>query len=81
MGVSIHAPVKGATRQTTPNLLIVYVSIHAPVKGATKDVILILSKSTVSIHAPVKGATLFVHGYAINIVRFNPRAREGRDRK
>ena len=33
--VSIHAPVKGATRGLTMAPLTVKVSIHAPVKGAT----------------------------------------------
>ena len=35
-GISIHAPVKGATRKTLSKALpLVSISIHAPVKGAT----------------------------------------------
>ena len=34
--VSIHAPVKGATRRGRYGQRDVYVSIHAPVKGATR---------------------------------------------
>ena len=33
--ISIHAPVKGATRLSTYVLLALVISIHAPVKGAT----------------------------------------------
>jgi len=56
------------------------VSIHAPVKGATVLIfrrVLILG---VSIHAPVKGATAGHFSTKARPIRFNPRAREGRDR-
>ena len=33
--ISIHAPVKGATRDTLTTLREIEISIHAPVKGAT----------------------------------------------
>ncbi len=33
--ISIHAPVKGATRLATTTPTLVNISIHAPVKGAT----------------------------------------------
>ena len=33
--VSIHAPVKGATRTAKKKMAMMPVSIHAPVKGAT----------------------------------------------
>ena len=33
--ISIHAPVKGATRQAEDDLKRQAISIHAPVKGAT----------------------------------------------
>ena len=36
-GVSIHAPVKGATDLPHLDEAVTPVSIHAPVKGATKD--------------------------------------------
>ena len=38
IGVSIHAPVKGATEWLKNLFGVDYVSIHAPVKGATKVV-------------------------------------------
>jgi len=56
------------------------VSIHAPVKGATFK---IHEKkgdlSYVSIHAPVKGATGALFSPRCVALRFNPRARKGRD--
>ena len=55
--VSIHAPVKGATGDTTDNDDTRSVSIHAPVKGATYMGMDWITVSRVSIHAPVKGAT------------------------
>jgi len=57
LGVSIHAPVKGATKVVIVQKQVSRVSIHAPVKGATvlkEDGVKLL---IVSIHAPVKGAT------------------------
>ena len=57
-GVSIHAPVMGATCfcacKSTPEE---GVSIHAPVMGATLFESKLRSRSPVSIHAPVMGAT------------------------
>ena len=60
MGVSIHAPAKGATGAYLHALGRCVVSIHAPAKGAT----ILMSPDgldrQVSIHAPAKGATLVV---------------------
>ena len=56
--VSIHAPVKGATRYVRHVPGAGQVSIHAPVKGATGAVGgERIGFADVSIHAPVKGAT------------------------
>ena len=55
--VSIHAPVKGATRFEQQVEELARVSIHAPVKGATPLHRLRDGQGDVSIHAPVKGAT------------------------
>ena len=58
--ISIHAPVKGATR--VARVLVNPpgdISIHAPVKGATKLAGVTADNLTISIHAPVKGATFF----------------------
>ena len=58
--ISIHAPVKGATRNRfyavqLPRII----SIHAPVKGATALAAAVFEALLISIHAPVKGATAF----------------------
>ena len=58
-GISIHAPVKGATCTVARNHIFLTISIHAPVKGATPDFLSVLMYSGISIHAPVKGATAF----------------------
>ena len=58
--ISIHAPVKGATRLPAYPLGIVTISIHAPVKGATLVGQLGYQQLDISIHAPVKGATVTV---------------------
>ena len=55
--ISIHAPVKGATKADYNNQHLHKISIHAPVKGATIVEGNILKICTISIHAPVKGAT------------------------
>ena len=69
--VSIHAPVKGATRFVRHCIGGRGVSIHAPVKGAGRGV---------SIHAPVKGATYSEPSLGVNN-SFNSRTRKGCDDK
>ena len=56
------------------------VSIHAPVKGATEQGVICPRFGGVSIHAPVKGATGLRRAPRYPHKRFNPRAREGRDK-
>jgi len=56
--VSIHAPGKGATKQSIEMAKAFAVSIHAPGKGATEHMDSIRKDNDVSIHAPGKGATL-----------------------
>ena len=56
--VSIHAPVRGATRILARLCLRVVVSIHAPVRGATSPNGNTEIYMAVSIHAPVRGATM-----------------------
>ena len=55
--ISIHAPVKGATKDGVTYELVRTISIHAPVKGATLKNSVDLYDFNISIHAPVKGAT------------------------
>ncbi len=78
-GVSIHAPVWGATITSASTDIYVSVSIHAPVWGATQASLAgIDTLQQVSIHAPVWGATRKVSETAPTGC-FNPRARVGRD--
>ena len=79
--VSIHAPVKGATSINQVSKYRWVVSIHAPVKGATECSLLIGTIMTVSIHAPVKGATPGKWKWLCCDYCFNPRTREGCDRR
>ena len=55
--ISIHAPVKGATRWRLRQCGTPTISIHAPVKGATVGGNGLDMNVKISIHAPVKGAT------------------------
>ena len=55
--ISIHAPVKGATKQIIKASMLHCISIHAPVKGATASLSCMEQSLSISIHAPVKGAT------------------------
>ena len=56
--VSIHAPVRGATKTSIGIFSGRRVSIHAPVRGATLSLNAYIVSLIVSIHAPVRGATL-----------------------
>ena len=77
--VSIHAPMKGATRDhnTVDNRQMV--SIHAPMKGATVYEAEQEKEEEVSIHAPMKGATPCKSHARRIITSFNPRPHEGSD--
>ena len=78
-GISIHAPVKGATDPRIACSPDVHISIHAPVKGATRYFNRTLIGNDISIHAPVKGATLLSNSTLYTSLHFNPRSREGSD--
>ena len=55
--ISIHAPAKGATHQSTNLADDTDISIHAPAKGATDWLRPTFTRHSISIHAPAKGAT------------------------
>ena len=57
----------------------ILVSIHAPVWGATLEHGMTADAFAVSIHAPVWGATQCPELDPHAVIRFNPRARMGRD--
>ena len=56
-GVSIHAPLRGATHNNVSLVCCRFVSIHAPLRGATSNAGGSPAKGLVSIHAPLRGAT------------------------
>jgi len=77
--VSIHAPMRGATRQLSPINPTPWFQSTRPcgarhVAGAHKK-----KKVNVSIHAPMRGATPERSGRVERLVSFNPRAHAGRD--
>ena len=103
VGISIHAPARGATMSMNTNVQNNLISIHAPARGATDKEAQVTQTLWISIHAPARGATKSVsirctgyskfqstlprgerrngrgkHKYYRN---FNPRSREGSDRK
>ena len=72
---------KGATRYFNILQRTSSISIHAPVKGATHMANPCYHVQYISIHAPVKGATAFGQTSHFRTCYFNPRSREGSDRK
>ena len=78
-GVSIRAPVMGATLGEADNPPTWYVSIRAPVMGATTLRYTLCASLIVSIRAPVMGATETSLARHRGSAGFNPRARDGRD--
>ena len=55
--ISIHAPARGATVESTYQLITQYISIHAPARGATTPRHPPSQDHGISIHAPARGAT------------------------
>ena len=55
--ISIHAPARGATKNTTLSIAETQISIHAPARGATNGSGKVIAKDLISIHAPARGAT------------------------
>ena len=58
VGISIHAPTRGATGKPGHSLSVKGISIHAPTRGATESFPNTLCPFDISIHAPTRGATL-----------------------
>ena len=57
------------------------ISIHAPAKGATRGVVDHSISLFISIHAPAKGATRTIRSQSLLTQYFNPRPREGSDKR
>ena len=82
--ISIHAPVKGATRETDGNQSLSYNYFNPRTREGCDfrgmDMRFRPSRK-ISIHAPVKGATETDGNQSLSYNYFNPRTREGCDRK
>ncbi|ABC21636.1 hypothetical protein Rru_A0835 [Rhodospirillum rubrum ATCC 11170] len=76
--VSIHAPVKGATRREVSRDWPLDVSIHAPVKGATRPR-RPRPRSTRFDPRPREGGDIRISFIVIVFSCFDPRPREGGD--
>ena len=57
------------------------ISIHAPARGATVVDKLVRDRMIISIHAPARGATGDLDALKAQLNNFNPRSREGSDRR
>ena len=57
VGISIHAPPRGATRACSARKQAIGISIHAPPRGATNRSLAFHHSVAISIHAPPRGAT------------------------
>ena len=80
-GISIHAPARGATYHCRRIRSSGCISIHAPARGATWTCIPAFIAFIISIHAPARGATIANELGIMSTSDFNPRSREGSDRK
>ena len=78
MGISIHAPPRGATIAFLLSSRNPRISIHAPPRGATNRLFSLKKQGLISIHAPPRGATS-ASSYLLQawIFQFTP-LREGR---
>ena len=81
MYISIHAPAKGATGHACKTCIAGAISIHAPAKGATGQAGNVCRRIQISIHAPAKGATSRWQLKRGRTKYFNPRSREGSDKR
>ena len=74
MGLSIHAPTRGATWDKYRGCKLEHLSIHAPTRGATFPWCREKGVLNLSIHAPTRGATLSFLLLFWNPLSFNPRS-------
>ena len=78
--VSIHAPARGATHMLNISLYFHYVSIHAPARGATLcDTARLMHAAEFQSTRPRGARRITCRPKWLPPLRFNPRAREGRD--
>ena len=79
LDVSIHAPARGATSLRLLRFEMGMFQSTRP-RGARLNRLASDTSLDVSIHAPARGATLVPNRCSARQGRFNPRAREGRDK-
>ena len=81
MQISIHAPARGATFNPLDGNGCKNISIHAPARGATLSWAYGNADDFISIHAPARGATVAQAPNQCYHSYFNPRSREGSDKR
>ena len=79
--ISIHAPARGATDFRLEVESGHVISIHAPARGATLSWAYGNADDFISIHAPARGATVAQAPNQCYHSYFNPRSREGSDKR
>ena len=77
--ISIHAPVKGATREEDAERKAELISIHAPVKGATRITLVVKPHLPDFNPRSREGSDARPSGPGAGHADFNPRSREGSD--
>ncbi len=71
----------GNTPCTTPFDFLFVISIHVPAWGTTTNEAARLSVVHISIHVPAWGTTALVYSEKEDVCDFNPRSREGNDKR
>ncbi len=80
IGISIHAPVKGATDpRPTQTVILRYFNPRTREGCDNREEGPQARHAPISIHAPVKGATYSIFDDKAELFHFNPRTREGCD--
>ena len=80
-GISIHAPMWGATQKILESQTAKIISIHAPMWGATSWRKASVPELQISIHAPMWGATTTRKQPSALQTNFNPRTHVGCDKE
>ena len=79
MGISIHAPAKGATQSRPFSAAICLFQSTLPRRERLIFPLPVIFMYGISIHAPAKGATMLSLTFCVVYSHFNPRSREGSD--
>ena len=79
--ISIHAPARGATSVKCFVIRMVKFQSTLPRGERLITANKLIRSFAISIHAPARGATNIVHYHMRRILHFNPRSREGSDKR